>query len=938
MSARDPLGSFAQAPQVGRIMTDIERRARMMNEYADYIDGEELRSAFAISDTYVLTAWHCVADSADKRVWLRLRQQASEIPGYTYVPLRVANFDTLIDVAVLKIDESGLTEARLTRKAASEILSWASIGLSTRVWLHEKVRVIGFPASASSADRDSNAAEVVDLDLRVGDATAVKLYGDAFAAVDPVDPRGMSGGPVLRRTANASQSIASEAAVAIIRAVPRGMYPNTASGGALIATHIAAAAAALPEVAQALPSGETPLRDAIENTTSRRVIVPRQLPPRIAHFTGRVEDLDRLDSLLADGRGQAQRTAVISAIDGTAGVGKTALAIHWAHRVRDQFPDGDLYVNLHGYDFSTPVEAHQVMDHFLRSLGIAAADIPRDPDARTSLYRSVLYNRRTLLVLDNAASVDQVAPLLPASDSTFALITSRSRLTGLTHATAQLSLDLMTPSEALNMLKNIIGTERVQREEDTARLLAEQCAYLPLALRIIAENVKIRPRASLATITRELGGNRHNIDDFAMVDESIAVESVFDWSYKRLSSEDAEIFRRLGLHPGAEMSTESAAALIMSPISATEKPLYRLAGMHMVEEANDRRFTFHDLMRLYAERKCRMDDADHLQSTAFENLASWYIHTANNANKLLLKRSPINFDSKLVGTEPLSFNNFAAALAWCELERVNLTLVTVQAYQRGLLHIACKLPGVLRGFYNLRKHWSDWEKTHSIALEAARQLGDPDSEASILNGIGTLMKQTNRSAEAIGYHQLALDLRRPLGNMVDVASSLDGLGTAYRDIGRLDNALECLRESLAIRQSMGDRKGQGWSFNNLGETEHQLGNYAEALQFFTLALAARTEVGDLWGQGRTLHGLAETYEALGDPIEARARYEAAVHVRREIMDRWGVAQSLDAWGDTEYRTGNHAQARSLWSEALTLLTELGDKHAEPVAAKLASLD
>ena len=234
MSARDPLGNFGQAPQVGRIMTDTERLARMMNEYADYIDGEELRSAFAINDTHVLTAWHCVADSADKRVWLRLRQQASDIrsSGYTYVPLRVANFDTLIDVAVLKIDEFGLAEARLTGNAASEILSWASIGLSTRVWLHEKVRVIGFPASASSADRDSNAAEVVDLDLRVGDATAIKLYSDAFAAVDPVDPRGMSGGPVLRRTANAPQSLASEAVVAIIRAVPRGMYPNTASGGA----------------------------------------------------------------------------------------------------------------------------------------------------------------------------------------------------------------------------------------------------------------------------------------------------------------------------------------------------------------------------------------------------------------------------------------------------------------------------------------------------------------------------------------------------------------------------------------------------------------------------------------------------------------------------------------------------------------------------------
>lgn len=737
MSTRDLLGNFARTPQVGRIMTDTERLARMKNEYVEFIDGEELRSAFAISDSYVLTAWHCVADNADQRVWLRLRQQASELTGYTYVPLCLANFSAPIDVAVLKIDESGLTEARMTGNAASGILGATSIRLSTRVRLHDKVRVMGFPASASSADSDSNAATVVDLDLRVGNSTAVKLYGDAFAAVDPVDPRGMSGGPVLRQSAGAPRSLASEAAVAVIRAVPRGMFPYTASGGALIATHIAIAAAALPEVAQALDRvKQKSSSSAMGSHPARRYrMVPRQLPPRIAHFTGREGDLKRLDRLLNGEQGQDQRTAVISAIDGTAGVGKTALAIHWAHRVRDLFPDGDLYVNLHGYDFSAPVEAYHVMDYFLRALGIAASDIPRDSDARASLYRSVLHDRRVLLLLDNAASVDQVAPLLPASDFAFALITSRSRLAGLavTHATAQLSLDLMTPAEALDLLREIIGTERVEREEDAARLLAERCAYLPLALRIIAEHVKIRPRADLANIAAEISGSDHNIGDFTTVDESFAVESIFDWSYKRLSPGDAEVFRRLGLHPGAEMSAESAAALIMSSMSAAERPLYRLAGMHMVEEANDRRFVFHDLMRLYAERKCSIDDAYDVRSAAFGNLASWYIHSANNANKLLLQRSPIEFESTLVSTEPLSFDDFSAALAWCEMERANLTLLTVQAYERGLLYIACKLPDVLRGFYNLRKHWSDWETTHGIALKAARRLNDTYSEASMLN-------------------------------------------------------------------------------------------------------------------------------------------------------------------------------------------------------------
>ena len=400
MSARDPLGNFGQAPQVGRIMTDQERLARMANESAGFLDGERLRSAFAISESCVVTAWHCVADNFDERVWLRLRQQAAAVPRYVYVPLRLASYSTPIDIAVLTTDEPALPEARLTANVAREVLRAASLRLSTRVQVHDQVRIIGFPASAPSADSDTNAATVVELDLAVGNTTAVKLYGDAFAAVDPVNPRGLSGGPVLRQETGPEGAGDAESVVAVIRAVPRGLFPYSASGGSLIATHIADAAAALPEIAQSLAWEEKPqpAREDAQASAGRRV--PRQLPPGIAHFTGREEDLSYLDSLLAASQvGGERRAAVISAIDGTAGVGKTALAISWGHRVRGRFPDGDLYVNLHGYDFKAPVSAHEVMDSFLRALGTPPAEIPQDPDARTSLYRSVLYGRRILLIL-----------------------------------------------------------------------------------------------------------------------------------------------------------------------------------------------------------------------------------------------------------------------------------------------------------------------------------------------------------------------------------------------------------------------------------------------------------------------------------------------------------------------------------------------------------
>jgi tetratricopeptide (TPR) repeat protein len=594
-------------------------------------------------------------------------------------------------------------------------------------------------------------------------------------------------------------------------------------------------------------------------------------------------------------------------------------------------------VNLHGYDFSTPADPYQVMEYFLRALGIHPGDIPREPDARTALYRSVLYDRRTLLILDNAASVEQVAPLLPTSDAAFALITSRSRLPGLaaTHATAQLTLDLMTEQEALELLTEVIGAERVAQEPDVAAQLVERCARLPLALRIVAENIKSRPYARLAAVYADLSASSTDLEGFTTDDESLKIESVFDWSYQRLRGEDEVVFRRLGLHPGGHMSAATAAALIMAPVAAVERPLYRLAQAHLIEHVGDRTFKFHDLMRRYATEKCRTHDEPRTRSEAFRNLASWYTHTANNANKLMIQRVPISVESALAGTSPGTFEGFTDALAWCEAERVNMALLTTRAYEEGLLDIAWKLPNVLRGFYNLRKHWSDWEATHTIALNAARQLRDVAAEANLLNGLGTLFTQTGRGAEAIGYHQAAADRRRLLGDTEGVASSLDGLGTAYRHVQQLDKALECFLEGLRIREHGGNPKELAWSFNNLGETELRLGNHQAALDYLKQALAARIEVGDTWGQGRTLHGLGETYEASGRPAEAREQYQAAVAVRTEISDRWGVAQSLHAWGDIEYGLGNIAQARGLWSRALVLLIELGDKQAAAVEAKLA---
>ena len=374
----------------------------------------------------------------------------------------------------------------------------------------------------------------------------------------------------------------------------------------------------------------------------------------------------------------------------------------------------------------------------------------------------------------------------------------------------------------MSLLREVIGAERVEREAVTAQRLIRQCARLPLALRIVGDQIKTRPHASLTAISANLGGNEPSIDNFSTADESLAVGAVFDWSYQSVRAEDATLFRRLGLHPGADMSAESAAALVLAPPRTAERGLYRLAAANMVEEIGDKRFTFHDLLRLYAKERCTTDDAERDQTEAFGNLAAWYLRTANNANRLIMpQRSAINVARDPVGSPPLAFADFAGALAWCEAERPNLTLLIAEAYNRGMLDVACLLPVILRGFFNLRKHWADWGTTHDIALSAATRLGDPANEAAVFNGIGTLLKQTGRGHEAIWYHAEALDRRRRLGDQVGIASSLDSLGHAYRDASRFDEAFRCFAESREIRESTGDRKGQAWSLNNLGETAHE---------------------------------------------------------------------------------------------------------------------
>jgi tetratricopeptide (TPR) repeat protein len=667
---------------------------------------------------------------------------------------------------------------------------------------------------------------------------------------------------------------------------------------------------------------------------------PRQIPLDIANFTGRIEDERVLDSLLANETSESVRSALISAISGTAGVGKTALAIHWAHRVRDAFPDGDLYLDLHGYDFASPTTPSQALTHFLLALGTRPADIPPDDDSKAALYRTLLHRKKLLIILDNAASAEQVRSLLPASVSCFTLITSRSRLAGLTttYPVERLSLDLLSREEALELLRRILGSERVEVELPQAERLVELCVRLPLALRIVAERLVTSP-ATLAQVVTELETSASLLDDLSILeDDRLAVRVVFDWSYSVLSSTQALTFRRIGLHAGADISRLAVSALALLDPRTTQQCLDRLLSINLLEQKTSGRYSFHDLLRIYAKERCVQDDLEAQSHEATHRLLLWYLHCAELAShQLMPQRTALSLTSlpSEIALPPLG--TYSDAIDWCEAERPNLRLAVVQAHEHGFHDLAWQIAVALRGFFNIRKHWDDWLATHRVALQSAEIVGDSYAKGRVLNGLGTAMRQMGRSGEAIEYHKQALDLRKQLGDVRGETSALDSLGNAYRDDHQVESAIECYQTSLALREELGDEHGLAWSLNNLGEVLHEIDRSLDALPLLLEALNLRRSVQDQWGEGRTLHSLAVVHLSLGNSSDGERLLQEAIAIRRTIRDRWGIAISLDACG-AHYQGQNRLDlAERSWTESLQLFEEIQDPLADYVRSRLANL-
>jgi DNA-binding SARP family transcriptional activator len=665
---------------------------------------------------------------------------------------------------------------------------------------------------------------------------------------------------------------------------------------------------------------------------------PAQLPAAVRTFTGRAAHLRLLDLVAAGEPG----SATIVAITGMAGLGKTALAVHWAHRARGHFPDGTLFADLRGYDpAAAPLVPDEVLDGFLRVLGVPPESIPSGVEEQSALFRTQLDGLRMLIVLDNAATSEQVRWLLPASDGCLTVITSRSNLSGLVtrHGAERLPVDVLPPADALALLRLVLGPQRVAADSEEAAELARLCGGLPLALRLAAERANSHPHLTLADLCHQLNDEYERLDLLTADDDpAIAVRAAFSWSYRALPPQVARLFRLLGLHPGPEMCRPVIDALGSLSVSQSRRLLDTLTGLHLVQEVATDRYRLHDLLRVYAVERVCADEPVPERNEATQRMLDFYLHTADAVDRALMPgRRHIPLQPPRAGSEPLTFGSADSALAWCETERANLTATIVYAARHGHSEVAWMLPFALWSYFAVRKRWTDWIETHRLALAATRDSHDQYGEACILTSIAHAYRDLRQFNVAREHFTTAIDIAQRTGDRWIEASALNLLGITHRDLRAFPNALEHCHRSLEIFDRLGDRWGQAWALYTLAETHADLRSYDAAIDHGRQALDLFTGIDDPWGQGWSLSILAQTFRSLRQFDEATAYCQRALTAARGIGNRHGEALTLYALGKIQCDTGQVGAAQRSWHQALEILEEHDAPQATQVRARLARL-
>ncbi|WP_371778256.1 AfsR/SARP family transcriptional regulator [Streptosporangium subroseum] len=673
--------------------------------------------------------------------------------------------------------------------------------------------------------------------------------------------------------------------------------------------------------------------------TSSTKTTPAQLPFDVQGFSGRERELREL-TRIADASGRPPAVLVI----GTAGVGKTALAVHWAHRNRDRFPDGQLYVNLRGFDADrAPMEPSDALRRFLRSLGVDSAAIPEDVDEAAALFRSHLSRRRVLIVLDNARSADQLRPLLPGSASCAVLVTSRNQLRGLVihEGACLLQLDPLTEAEANDLLYGALADRADGSGDggDTAvGQLARQCAYLPLALRLAAAQLAYHRHLTVADYARELTVG----DALSILDESSdlngVVGSTFGLSYRALTPAAQRLFRLLSLPPGQDFTPVVAAALLGVTLVEARRPLEELCTVHLISEHRPGRYVMHDLLRSYATTTFVNNEPEPDRKAATRRLVDFYAETVFEAYSLLQPRRVEGArDVVYPPLEPLRFTDRASALAWHDQERENLAGVIDIAAKHAWHRCAWQLTNDLFAYFIIRRRWPDWLAALRIGGFSAERSGDLEAMAYMENAMGVVHKQIGKYDAARAHYGRAIELAAAAGRSRMVASFNVNIGGLYINEGDLEAGVRHLQTALAIPEYGQNPQYAATAYVNLGCALIEMEKYADAAEVLHRALEFAGIVNDVQQACYSHHNLAEIALRQGDRDTSRQHAERQLQLSQEIGDPLRTAGALDSLASA-LAQDDLAAARTHWGAAHKIYQDLDHRLATVLEEWLRTLD
>ncbi len=696
----------------------------------------------------------------------------------------------------------------------------------------------------------------------------------------------------------------------------------------------------------ALPSEQGPLataRDRVDETRELREVaaapsttelpVPRGLPAARRGFVGRADELADLDAVRESFGDAANRTLPIAAITGMAGAGKTALAVHWAHRVADNFPDGQLFLDLRGYDFVDPIDPADALASLLHALGVSQAKLAIGLPERALQYRTLLADRRVLVILDNAADPEHARPLLPGSPSCMVVVTSRDSLAGLvaTDGARRIPLEPLAPRDATTLLRRLVGA-RVDETPGAAQALVRHCGGLPLAICIAADVAVQRAGASLAELIVDLAREETRLDALDTGEARTAVRSVLSWSYRALSNDTRRLFRQLGVAPGPPMPVAAIAALAGTDVGRARRLLTDLTRAHMVTELPVGRYGFHDLLRAYAAERAADEDDECSRSVTVQRLLDYYLAAAMHADRMLDPYRP-SIDAR-PPIAPVAFDCLRSdedAYRWFDEERLNLLSAIHFAADSAYREHTWQLAWAIAGFLDRSGNW------HDLARMSARVLEVADTTLAASYGHRGLALAASR----LQLFHTALDHYRQVVTMLEELEDRPGLARILLNMCSLGAALppataaEYQRRALGLFQELGDVAGQTRALNNLAFCLMELEDYPAALVAAQDALALAEHVDDWEHTAGTLDTIADIQLRLGEPHEAIRSCEMALSLLQESGHRLMEAEILTHCGDAYAETGARRSAEGMWRRALAIYNEVNQPEADQIRSRLA---